>query len=120
MLFTDPANYFFTRLEDIAEILFFLGPFLLVLFVRGIRSVKLRPLDVLTVLGCLTMLGMFVVGAWRTGETARACGFIYPFLLFPVGRYLDEIEVGRPERLQLASVVFLQAVGMQVFGNYFW
>ena len=120
MIFTDPANYFFTRLEDIAEIIFFFGPFLLVLFIRGIKNIKLRPLDVLTVLGCVTLVGMFLSGAWRTGETARACAFIYPFLLFPVGRYLETTGAGPGERIQLASLVFLQSVGMQVFGNYFW
>jgi hypothetical protein len=120
MLFTDPVNYLFTRFEDLAEIIFFLGPFLLFLFIRGIRSIKLRPLDVLTALACITLLGMFVSGAWRTGETARACAFIYPFLFFPVGRYLEDKGSGSGERIQLASLVFLQSLGMQVFGNYFW
>jgi hypothetical protein len=120
MLFTDPANYLFTRLEDIAEIMFFFGPFLFVLFVRAAKDIRLRPLDVLTVLGCVTLLGMFVSGAWRTGETARACVFIYPFLLFPIGRHLQGTGAGTNERLQLASLVFVQSLGMQMFGNYFW
>ena len=120
MLFLDPWNYLFTRLEDISEIIFFFGPFLAVLFYRALKDIRLRPLDVLTVLGCLTVLGMFVSGAWRTGETARACVFIYPYLLFPIGRYLENTGTGASERLQLASLVFLQAIGMQMFGNYFW
>jgi len=90
MLFVDPANYLFTRLEDVVEIIFFFGPFLTILFYRGIRDFKLKSLDVLTALGCVTLMGMYLVGAWRTGETARACAYIYPFLLFPVGRYLEE------------------------------
>lgn len=120
MLLVDPANYFFTRIEDVAEILFFLGPFLLVLFIRGLRGMRFRPLDVLTVLGCLSLLGMYVTGAWRTGETARACAFIYPFLLFPVARYLYEQNSGPNERMQLASLVFIQSLAMQTFGNYHW
>lgn len=129
MLFVDPVNYLFTRLEDVAEIIFFFGPFLLILFVRGLKANfrlwpladwRLRPLNVLTVLGCATLLGMYVSGAWRTGETARACAYIYPFLLFPVGRYLEELKAGAIERLQLAALVFIQSVGMQTFGNYYW
>jgi hypothetical protein len=120
MLFVDPVNYFFTRLEDIAEILLFFGPFLLILLIRGLRQFRLRPLYVLTALGCLTLLGMYAVGAWRTGETARACAFIYPYLLFPVGHYLDDSGAGSGERLQLATLVFVQSLAMQTFGNYHW
>jgi len=129
MLFVDPVNYLFTRIEDIAEILFFFGPFLLILLIRGFKSkfrllpiadLQQRPLLVLTVLGCLSLLGMYAVGAWRTGETARACAYIYPYLLFPVGYYLEDAEVGHSGRLQLAALVFLQSVGMQVFGTYHW
>ncbi len=132
MLLVDPVNYLFTRLEDVAEIIFFFGPFLLVLLIRGLRSnVRLRPLKalgeltarpllVLTILGCVSLLGMYAVGAWRTGETARACAWIYPYLLFPVAYYLEDSNVGAGERIQLASLVFAQSVGMQLFGNYFW
>ncbi|HRI04023.1 MAG TPA: hypothetical protein PLL77_09790 [Pyrinomonadaceae bacterium] len=129
MLFVDPVNYLFTRVEDVSEILFFFGPFLLVLMIRGFRTkfqlrplaeLRQRPLLVLTVLACTSLLGMYAVGAWRTGETARACAHIYPYLLFPVGYYLEDGEVGSSGRLQLAALVFLQSVGMQIFGTYHW
>ena len=120
MLFVEPANYLFTRLEDIAEIIFFFGPFLAILCVRGFKDLKNKPLKILTALACATLLGMFVTGAWRTGETARACLLLYPFLLFPVAYYLNDREVDSRHRLQLASLVFLQAIGMQTFGNYHW
>lgn len=129
MLFVDPVNYLFTRVEDVAEILFFFGPFLLVLMIRGFRTkfqlrpladLRLRPLLVLTILACTSLLGMYAVGAWRTGETARACAYIYPYLLFPVGYYLEDAEVGSSGRLQLAALVFMQSLGMQVFGTYHW
>lgn len=120
MLFVEPANYLFTRLEDIAEIVFFLGPFLLLLFFRGFSKLRERPHLILTLLGCATFAGMLVTGAFRTGETARACIFLYPFLLFPIAHYLDDSDVGDPERRQLVTLVFAQAVGMQLFGNYHW
>ncbi|HEV7700741.1 MAG TPA: hypothetical protein VGO43_10975 [Pyrinomonadaceae bacterium] len=125
MPLVDTANYLFTRLEDIAELLFFLGPFLLLLVVRGFRGVKFsalreRPLLLLTLLSIVSLLGMFLVGAFRTGETARACAFLYVYLLFPVGHYLEDSGIGAYGRLQLASLVFLQSVGMQIIGNYHW
>ena len=130
MLLVDPANYLLTRLEDVAEIIFFFGPFLLVLLIRGLRAnVSLRPLAeireltkkpllVLTVLGCVSLLGMYAVGAWRTGETARACAWIYPYLLFPIAYYLNDAQPAT--RVQVVWLVFIQSVGMQLFGNYFW
>jgi len=120
MLFADPVNYLFTRVEDVAEITLFFGPFLLVLLLRGLKDFRFSPLNVLTVLGCATLLGMYLTGAWRTGETARACAFIYPYLLFPVGRYLEDINAGADERLQLAFLVFSQSIVMQTFGRFHW
>jgi hypothetical protein len=120
MLFAEPVNYFFTRLEDVAEIVFFLGPFLLVLFVSGFRSVKGRSLDLLTALACGTLLVMFLTSAFRTGETTRACLFLFPYLLFPVGYYLTERGTTAKERASLATLVFVQAVAMQLLGNYHW
>lgn len=120
MLVVDPANYLFTRLEDIAEIILFFGPFLTILFVRGFKDFGTRPLNVLPGLACVTLLGMFITGAWRTGETARACLFLYPYLLFPVAYYLRDQDGGLRLRLQLASLVFAQTAGMQLFGNYHW
>lgn len=126
MLFVDPVNYLFTRLEDVAEILFFLGPFLAILFYRGIKGsirfkdIESSPLIVLTVLGIGTLLAMYAVGAWRTGETARAGAFIYPYLLFPVGLYLEANKASASARFQLAMLVFTQSIGMQLFGSYHW
>ena len=120
MLLVDPVNYFFTRLEDVAEIILFFGPFLFVLFIRGIKGFDFQPLHILTILGCVTLLLMYITGAWRTGETARACIFIYPYLLFPVCRYLKDNNVNALERRQLAFLVFFQSVAMQTFGHYHW
>jgi hypothetical protein len=119
MPLVDTTNYLFTRLEDVAEILFFFGPFLIVVFLRGMKRVAFTPLFTLTILGIATLLGMFVVGAWRTGETARACAFIYPFLLFPISKLLDT-DTTKNARLQLASLVLLQTVVMQSLGTFHW
>lgn len=120
MLFVEPANYLFTRLEDVAEIFVFFGPFLALLFVRGFRDLKKRPLNLLAALACGTLLAMFLTGAFRTGETARACLFLFPYLLAPVGYYIADRGTSAGERSFLASLVFAQALGMQLFGNYHW
>ncbi len=119
-LFNTPANYFFTRFENIAEIILFLGPFLFLLFIRGIRDLISPSLRVLTFLGIAVLLAMFATGAWKTGETSRACAFIYPFLLLPVGAYLDRQQAISTEKLKLSVLVILQTVAMQSFGFYMW
>lgn len=120
MLFANPINYIVTRIEDIAEILLFFGPFLLVLMIKGLKNLRLEPLTVLAILGCGTLIAMFVTGAWRTGETARACAFIYPYLLFPVSCYLVKHKISSGARLQVAFLVFGQTLVMQGFGHYHW
>ena len=124
LLLADPVSYVMTRLENVAEILVFLGPFLLVLAVRGggvaRRDPRYRGLGVLAALGAGTLLAMFATGAFRTGETARACLFIYPYLLLPVAAVLDHERPGPPDRRLLAWLVFGQALVMQAIGGYFW
>ena len=79
MLFVDPVNYFFTRIEDVAEIILFLGPFLFILLIRGLKKIQFQPLAVLTVLGCGTLIAMYATGAWRT---ARQRGLVCLFIRF--------------------------------------
>jgi hypothetical protein len=120
MLLVDPVNYLFTRVEDIAEILLFFGPFLTYLLIKSVRRGRGSPQVVISLIACTVMMMVFATGAFRTGETARACMFMYPFLLLPVIRYLDDVKVDRAARWQLATLVFGQSIAMQLFGNYFW
>ncbi|OQY44844.1 MAG: hypothetical protein B6242_11750 [Anaerolineaceae bacterium 4572_78] len=131
-LFTEPINYVLTRIEGIFEIILFFGPFLGILAIRGMLS--MRKLNstffsakdkssvlFLTCLAIATLLAMFATGAYRTGETARVCMFMYPFLLFPVASYLNSLEIfGRKEQIILASSIFAQTIIMQLMGNYIW
>lgn len=122
MLFAEPANYFFTRLADVGEILFFFGPFLLVLFVRGFRTGNARTSDLFLfpLLAGGSLVAFFLTGALKSGETARVVAFIYPYLLFPVAAYLYSFKPTAAEKIQLASLVFAQTVAMQLLGHYFW
>jgi hypothetical protein len=116
-----PADFVFTRIENVAEILLFLGPFVGVLIVRSVRAALPRSeLRVLSGCGVATLLAMFLTGAFRTGETARVCLFIFPFLLLPLAPYLA-VRSGNPaERIQLAALVFGQSVAMQAIGFFYW
>lgn len=117
-----PASYLFTRIEDVAEILFFFGPFLLILFLRGISLMaKERPAAFIPTAAALTSLGLlFLTGAYRTGETARACLFLYPYLLLPVTAHLARLRPSARERLLLLYLLLAQTVAMQLLGRYFW
>jgi hypothetical protein len=115
-------EYFLTRLEGILEIVLFFGPFLGILFFRGVRfkNAPLSSLMSLTGLGVFTLLAMFIAGFFRTGETARICLFIYPYLLFPVAEYFKEIHLSLKEKKQILALVFVQTVIMQLLGSYYW
>ncbi len=115
-------EYFITRLEGIFEIMLFLGPFLGILFLRGLRmgNACTSSFRDLTILGVSTLLIMFIAGFFRTAETARICLFIYPYLIFPVAAYFKEIRVSPNEKVQVLALVFIQTVIMQLLGSYYW
>jgi len=114
-----PLAYAMTRLEDIAEIVLFLGLVTAAVLSGPRREGGLRlggadPLDRLSLVAAATLLLVFVTGAYRTGETARACLFIVPFLLLPLRRCA-------PERLRpLVIAAAVQTAVMQLTGGFFW
>jgi hypothetical protein len=112
-LLSNAPSYLITRLENILEICVFLTPFLLLKAGQGVR--QLHRLNQLTGLAVATLLAMFIAGAFKTGETARACLFIFPYLLFPA-----ILNANATERGWLAGLVCGQAILMQLFGVYFW
>lgn len=57
---------------------------------------------------------MLLTGAFRTGETARAALYVYPFVLVR----LNGLPDGTVRRL--ACFACLQTAVMQVFGGDFW
>ncbi len=116
-LVAEPLSYLVTRLEDIAEIAVFFGPFLLLLARRGLPALlRNRRAFALVAGGVGTLALLFLSGAYRTGETARACLFLYPLLLLPV---LSAATTSAAKRQALA-LVWTQTLLMQTFGWYFW
>ena len=116
MLFHWPANYVMTRFEGICDILFGLSFGVLGVFLhhQNLRigfsnSTAWFPLSAIAVL-----LLMFLVGTYKTGETARACLFIYPYLVLIVS------TVPSKTLRCLVLLAGLQTCGMQMFGNFYW
>jgi hypothetical protein len=121
-LIADPYDYFITRVEDILEILFFFGPFLFLLFICGFPIMKKEFPDfyLLVISAIFFLLFLFSLGVYQTGETARGCLYIYPFLIFPVAFYLNEMDFSLAEKNKLLILVFVQAIIMQLIGYYKW
>jgi hypothetical protein len=117
----EPVSYFATRIEGLIEILVFLGPVLCLIFLKGLKEkAPQKQSKVLTWLALSTLAIMLLIGVYRTGETARAALFIYPYLFIPIAHYLKSHSISQHERNLLASVVFGQTIIMQLIGNYFW
>ncbi|MFW9931754.1 MAG: hypothetical protein ACFFDR_03790, partial [Candidatus Thorarchaeota archaeon] len=68
----------------------------------------------------LALALLFLTGAPKKGETARICMFILPFVLLPVLYRIDTGGYSKRQQLILLSVVFIQAVLIQLFGTYVW
>ena len=127
-LFSNPLNYFVTRLQNVLDILIFFGPILTVLCYRGIKNLKqeyLRGTELSTTYLLVTsalfaLLILFLAGAPNKGETARICMFILPFLLVPVAYELQKQNYAQIERIKLLAIVFGQTVLFQLIAIWVW
>jgi len=114
-----PLEYFMTRIENVAEIALFLSIGAFALFFHH-HHLKLRIYDLhdditsIFLAGVICLLLMFIAGAFKTGETARACLFIYPYLILAL-RNLQEHTLR-----STIIVAGLQTIIMQTFGGFFW
>ncbi|MCD6577032.1 MAG: hypothetical protein J7K66_03345 [Anaerolineaceae bacterium] len=115
----EPYMYLATRMECISENALFLSfGFLAILFhpdKLGTSYCDWKKTDIgLMFSGLITLLAVFASGAYRTGETARAALFIYPYVLFAL-RNADSIMLK-----DILIIAGLQTAAMQLFGSYFW
>jgi hypothetical protein len=122
LILVEPINHFSTRIEGIAEILLFFGPFLTLFLFQALSKYRTDPmLNKLTIIAIGTFLLMLGVGVYRTGETARAALFMYPFLLLPTAYWISKQTYFTTRRMQIiAALVFGQALLMQMIGFYYW
>lgn len=119
-LFSNPGNYLLTRIENISEIGFFLS--FAILSILAISSFNLKfwrklfnnDFIMIAILSLITLLLVFLTGAYRTGETARACLFIYPFLLLLL------INKDTSDYSWMILFAGIQTSIMQIFFGYYW
>lgn len=116
LLFHNPIEYIMTRIENISEILLFLSFGVLSVFYKKRSFSKNIPTDIsqISYVAICTLITIWLTGAYRTGETARACLFIYPYLLM----LLCNISI--PMLRNLSIIAGLQTFFMHLFGNYIW
>lgn len=115
-------DYFWGRTMDVLEIMVFAGPFFLVLVWRGTKILfkEKRELFWLMVLGIGCLLAVFLQGAYKVGETGRACLYIYPFLFMGIVGHFSGKRIKPEEAYLLAGLFFVNGLLMQFFGNFFW
>lgn len=117
-LLVNPVEYVATRLENIADLFFFAGPFALWAIWRGLPVARREAFsDWVMFLAGVTSLGLlFLAGAYRTGETARACLFLYPLLVLVAIR----APLSERDRETLLLATFGVSAVLQCTGFYFW
>lgn len=118
-LFSNPLNYVVTRIEDIGELMLFLSfGWLALLFHPKLISLQwknIKQLNLALVVSALVVISlMFLTGAYRTGETARAAIFLYAFLILTL---VNAKAIVIKDIVRLAAI---QTAVMQLFGYYYW
>jgi len=117
MLFHNTVRYFFTRIECVSDLLIFFSPILsFILFCQFFKKTKK---NLFPILAGLALLLLFITGAYRTGETARGCFFIYPFFLLGICSFLENKT---DERIFKKIVLFLWVQGLllQTIAYFQW
>lgn len=118
-LCANPLAYLWTRIEGVCEIVLFMSlgwvafmmlPYNMVNVVKRWSTVSVFC----AMTGITVLMGMFASGAYKTGETARACMFIYPYML------LMMIDVPLKSLKVIIYMAAFQSIVMQLCGDYFW
>ena len=78
------------------------------------QTFRNNPIDLIMLSGITVLMLMFITGAYKTGETARACLFIYPYL------FLTIRNIHTKYITSLIALSGIQTFLMQISGSYFW
>jgi len=114
MLFSQPLNYFVTRLEDVFEIAVFLSLGIMAFLTTIKYKLQNNLYGTFSLIAIVILLLMFLSGAYKTGETARACLFVVGFVLILLRNIPSSLLTS------LISFAALQTILMQILGFYFW
>lgn len=117
--FAEPIRFIGSRITDMAELAVFLSLGVLAVLVRRSRSNSMeanrsRDGDFYGATACAVLVIMFLTGAYKTGETARACLFFYPYAML--------LLLNEPPLMVRSLTLFagLQTAFMQFIGDYHW
>ena len=121
-MLAEALDFIMTRMVGFAEILLFLEPHVLLIGLCGlVMTWAMGRLAVFALVGIATLGFMFLTGAFRTSEIARAAMIIYPLLVLPVGYFFaNRQDEDRPSGYLLGSLVFGHMFIMQMAGDCFW
>ncbi len=119
LFLADPLRYAFTRLENIWEPLLFMGPAACLLLLEAFQDAP-SAAKKLMMTAIAIVLAMFATGAFRTGETARACLFIAPFLVLGMAGPLVRAASDPRRRPVMVGWIVGFAAFNQAFMFYFW
>lgn len=131
--------YTFTRIQGVAEIIFFLGAFITYAIYDGVRKAirklnmkkgsiesiykefrKQPPTWIFSLMVIFGLVGFLLMGAYYTGETARAAMYVYPFLMVLSIATLKQMRPNLKQMKLLSTVLLAQSVLMQLLGFYVW
>ena len=117
-LFATPAEYVATRIENITDLLVFAGAFAPWAVWHGAKKARHEALPVWVAFaaGAASLALLFLAGAYRTGETARACLFLYPLAAL----WAEHAPLTEPERRTLLAASLALSAFFQCAGFYFW
>jgi hypothetical protein len=123
--FLSPSTFFtyvLTRIQDILEPAVFLGPFLLILLYRSLKTnidSKHKNIKLISYSAMGIFAAFLLTGAYYTGETARAALYIIMPILAPISLLLNKYAT-RHDYKMLGFLVLTQTTLMQLFGYYLW
>ena len=117
-LLANPLSYVATRLENVADLLFFGGAFLPWAVWHGLPTARRESFTAWAAFGAgvASLCLLFLAGAYRTGETARACLFLYPLAVCVADA--APLSTRARETLLIATVALSGVI--QCAGFYFW
>lgn len=111
-------SYFFSRGEDISEVMLFLsfGVLAVLLSPKYRRlALNLKSIESVLLLSAFTFFALLMVmGVFRTGETARPFIWLIPYILIALRNISDRTLNA------LIGLAALQTIVMQLAANYYW
>lgn len=133
-------SYCVTRIQDVLEPIFFLGPIITLMLFKAFSWLQIHPVKIIKHLatatsisiqkihipgfialaGLASFFGFIATGAYYTGETARAAFYLIPVIIISLGPFFDAIKMKPVHQHLLILALITQTTIMQLFGHFLW